>query len=78
MPKASCTGAKESCTGAKQGFGGANDSWETFGTLGPKDLLHPLLTTLGTFEVSGPEPLGHKSGPTFRNAFLFTHLALRN
>ena len=27
---------------------------EAFGALGPKDLLHPLLTTLGTFEVSGP------------------------
>ena len=27
---------------------------EAFGTLGPRDLLHPLLTTLGTFEVSGP------------------------
>ena len=27
---------------------------EGFGALGPKDLLHPLLTTLGTFEVSGP------------------------
>ena len=26
---------------------------EDFCTLGPKDLLHPLLTTLGTFEVSG-------------------------
>ena len=24
------------------------------GALGPKDLLHPLLTTWGTFEVSGP------------------------
>ena len=27
---------------------------EDFGALGPKHLLHPLLTTLGTFEVSGP------------------------
>ena len=27
---------------------------EDFGALGPKDLLHPLLTTWGTFEVSGP------------------------
>ena len=27
---------------------------EAFRTLGPKDLLHPLLTTLGAFEVSGP------------------------
>ena len=27
---------------------------EDFGALGPKDLLHPLTTTLGTFEVSGP------------------------
>ena len=27
---------------------------EDFAALGPKDLLHPLLTTLGTFEVSGP------------------------
>ena len=26
---------------------------EDFAALGPKDLLHPLLTTLGTFEVSG-------------------------
>ena len=49
MPRrALWAGAKESCTGAKRGFGGAKDSW------GPKHLLHPLLTTLGTFEVSGP------------------------
>ena len=27
---------------------------EDFGALGPKHLLHPLLSTLGTFEVSGP------------------------
>ena len=27
---------------------------EDFGALGPKDLLHAFLTTLGTFEVSGP------------------------
>ena len=27
---------------------------EAFGALGPEDLLHPLLTTLGTFEVSSP------------------------
>ena len=27
---------------------------EDFGALGPKDLFHPLLTTLGIFEVSGP------------------------
>ena len=53
-PKSSCTGARESCTGAKQGFGGAKDSWETFAQRGPKHLLHPLLSTLGTFEVSGP------------------------
>ena len=26
---------------------------EAFGTLAPKDLLHPLLTTFGNFEVSG-------------------------
>ena len=26
---------------------------EAFGALGPKDLLHPLLTTFGNFEVSG-------------------------
>ena len=26
---------------------------EDFAALGPKHLLHPLLTTLGTFEVSG-------------------------
>ena len=33
---------------------------EDFGAMGPKDLLHPLLTTLGTFEVSGP--CGRHSG----------------
>ena len=27
---------------------------EDFGALGPKDMLHPLLSTLGTFEVPGP------------------------
>ena len=27
---------------------------EDFGALRPKDFLHPLLTTSGTFEVSGP------------------------
>ena len=27
---------------------------EDFGAFGSKDLLHPLLTTSGTFEVSGP------------------------
>ena len=54
VPKSSCTGAKESCTGAKQRFSGAKDSWKNFCFLGPKRLLHPLLTTLGTFEVSGP------------------------
>ena len=32
-------------TGAKQVLGGAKDSWETFCSLGPKDLLHPPLTT---------------------------------
>ena len=55
VTKSSCTGAKESCTGATQGFGGEKDSWEgDLCTLGPKHLLHPLLTTLGTVEVSGP------------------------
>ena len=35
---------------------------EDFGTLGPKHLLHPLLTTFGKFPVSGPlpEPWGRK------------------
>ena len=36
---------------------------EAFGALGPKDLLHPLLTTFGIFLFSGPLPehLGRKT-----------------
>ena len=44
---------------------------EDFGALGPKDLLHPLLISWGTFEVRAPvpEPLGRnpknlKKSPT--------------
>ena len=38
-----CTGATLFCTSARG-----------LCSLGPKDLLHPLLTTFGTFEVSDP------------------------
>ena len=40
---------------------------EDFGALGPKDLLHPLLTTLGTFEVSGSCSRTFGSQDYFRN-----------
>ena len=48
-----CTGATLFCTSARR-----------LGTLGPKHLLHPLLTTFRKFPFSGPlpEPWGRKSG----------------
>ena len=64
-PKSSCTGAEESCTCAKQGFGGAKRLLRDLCSLGPKHFLHPLLTTLGTFEVSGPCSRTFGSQPLF-------------
>ena len=51
--KAPCTGAKWGCTSAKQVSEGARLSKTLLGdlcSLGPKDLLHPLVTTFGNFE----------------------------
>ena len=57
LDPASETGAKWGCTGAKQGLGGAKDSWlGDFCSLGPKDLLHPPLSTFGDFLFSGNFP----------------------
>ena len=53
-PKGSATGAR---------------SLKAFGTLGLKDLLHPLLTTLGTFEVSGPCSRTFQVGGTQKGGF---------
>ena len=36
---------------------------EAFGALGPKDLLHPLLTTFGNFTIFGPSPRTFPEGP---------------
>ena len=44
---------------------------EDFGALGPKDLLHPLLTTLGTFEVSGPRSRTFGSQDSFEKHLFF-------
>ena len=44
---------KEGCTGAKQGCTGARDSWETLSATGQNTFLHPLLTILQNYEVSG-------------------------
>ena len=52
-----CWSSKQSCTSAKQGLGGARDFWGDLCSLGPKHLLHPLTTTLGTFEAPGSRPL---------------------
>ena len=53
-PKACCTGAKEGCTGAKKGLHWCKGLLgDPFSSLS-EHLLHPLLTTLGNFEASGP------------------------
>ena len=46
---------------------------DDFGTLGPKHLLHPLLTTFGKFPFSGPlpEPWGRKIREQKINANFF-------
>ena len=68
-PQVPATGARKTQKCTKWLIEGAKGVWtpcfapvqlsfapvqEDFGALGPKDLLHPLLTTLGTFEVRAP------------------------
>ena len=48
-----------------------------FGALGPKDLLHPLLATLGTFEVLGSCSRHSGSQPFRRVRPLRAHLTLQ-
>ena len=52
-PKASCTGAKESCSGAKQGCTWCKRLLRDLCAVGPKDLLHPVLTTFGDSPLRG-------------------------
>ena len=51
LPRVSCTNATTTCTSATLFFAHVQ---QAFGPHAPKQLLHPLLTTLGTFEVSDP------------------------
>ena len=51
--KASCTGAKWGCTG-KGGCGRCKRLFRYLCSLGPRDLLHPLVITFGNFILSTP------------------------
>ena len=50
-PKSSCTGAERELHRCKTGFRWCKRLLGDLCSLGPKHLLHPLLTVLGTFEV---------------------------
>ena len=55
--KASCTSATWGCTGSKQGCTRCKRLLGDLCTVGPKDLLHPLLSTFEGFsEIFGPSP----------------------
>ena len=54
--KASCTGATWGCTGAKQGCTRCKWLLGDLCAVGPRDLLHPLLTTFGDFPIFDPSP----------------------
>ena len=63
LRKVSCTGAIPFRTGAKAVLGGAKDFFGDLCSLGPKDLLHPPLSTFGNFPFSVNFP-----GPQLPNA----------
>ena len=54
--KASCTGSTPGCTGAKQVCTWCKRLLGDLCAVGPKDLLHPLLTTFGDFPIFDPSP----------------------
>ena len=54
--KASCTSATWRCTGAKQGCTWCKRLLEDLCAVGPKDRLHPLLTTFGDLPIFDPSP----------------------
>ena len=66
--KASSTGATWGCTVAKQGCTLCKRLLGDLCSLGPKDLLHPLLTTFRDFPIFDPSP--RRSGLQLLSVFL--------